>query len=101
MSQNEFGLSPRQFYATKGSAAGQVLIFAGMPAATQWLTFGSLDPKFWSNFYYVELDFIGCVMNLFPVMVRVLLCGALTMLLINTILTKPNIPDFGKRMTRI
>lgn len=88
MNQNHFDLPPREFHATAGGAAGQVLLIAAMAAGTAWLAYSSLDPKFWTNFYYVELDFIGSIMNLFPVTVRVLICAALTVMLINLIITK-------------
>ncbi len=88
MNRNTFDLPPREFLATKGGAAGQTLLFTAMAAGTAWLTYGSVDPKFWSGFYYAELNAVGFVMNLFPVMVRVLICGAATVYLMNTIMTK-------------
>ncbi len=73
----------QEFRATKGGGAGQIFIFIAMAAGCAYLAYSSLTPDYWTDFSYYELEFIGKVMNLFPIPVRVLICVALMVMCLN------------------
>lgn len=76
-------LPPQEFRATKGGGAGQIFLFFAMAAGCGYLTYSSLTPDYWTDFSFYELEAIGKFVNLFPIPVRVLMCGALMVMCLN------------------
>jgi hypothetical protein len=83
MNQTLANFPAQEFRATKGGGLGQILLFAAMAAGCAYLAYSSLTPDYWTDFSYYELEFIGKVMNLFPIPVRALICVALMMMCLN------------------
>ncbi len=83
MNQTLANFPAQEFRATKGGGLGQILIFSAMAAGCAYLAYSSLTPDYWTDFSYYELEFIGKVMNLFPIPVRALICVALMMMCLN------------------
>jgi hypothetical protein len=83
MSQSFANLPPQEFRATKSGGASQILLFLAMAAGCAYLAYSSLTPDYWTDFSYRELEVIGKFVNLFPVPVRVLMCGALMVMCLN------------------
>ena len=83
MNQSLANLPAQEFRATKGGGAGQILLFVAMAAVCGYLAYSSLTPDYWTDFSYYELEVIGKFVNLFPVPMRVLMCGALMVMCLN------------------
>ncbi len=88
MNQMLANLPPQEFRATKSGGVGQILLFLVMAAGCGYLAYSSLTPDYWTDFRYYELDVVGKFVNLFPIPVRVLMCGALMAMCLNAVRIK-------------